>query len=559
MSEDTRNRPRRPLSETVCDIDREILRLLLRRSNLLARMAAPKKRIAPREERLLRESWEAQVARVSTDPNLSGRFFALMQEVEFLPKPDEEAAPRRTAFNLQPSRSPVRLSMAAPTDGRETRLWAALAAASGQPLRIEQALMNDAVVDCLRMLDQTGASIRRDGDTLTALQGAPAGTPDKIIHVGDSAFNFHLCLAFYLGRPSRAKFSGGSSLKMADFSAIRHFLPGLQARLIPLMPRSDGLPVRLECAGMLPDTIVLPGDLPPDFAACLLLAAPFYGKPVTLDMSALPETETAAECARVLSVLAQAKIRPEQEGRIFRVRPARPRIPPTPRLSMDLGTAGVLLSLAAACRGRVRLTGCWPDTESARALTLLFRQLGLDPRANGEGVLLEVPEDSTLNTGRLSIPRGLSPEYLPLAAALLCLQALRCGRAELPDEVFREPGALPELDGLARACGLVLEDEALVRPAGPVESLPPWTAPSPLWACALALAACARPVASQGFGLVNPGVLTALYPSFWAIYNALPAPELTPAEPAQPEPVKERRRIRTTQPARLTPRPVDED
>ncbi len=69
-----------------------------------------------------------------------------------------------------------------------------------------------------------------------------------------------------------------------------------------------------------------------------------------------------------------------------------------------------------------------------------------------------------------------------------------------------------------------------------------WNAPTPAWAMALALAACAK----QHQKLGNPGVMTALYPAFWAMYNALPeppqrraAPETAPAAPA-------RRRIITT-------------
>ena len=68
-------RPRRPLREVVGDIDRDILRLLLRRHNLLARMHNSKGFLDPAEEKALRESWEAAVSRVSRDARLSGRLF----------------------------------------------------------------------------------------------------------------------------------------------------------------------------------------------------------------------------------------------------------------------------------------------------------------------------------------------------------------------------------------------------------------------------------------------------------------------------------------------------
>ena len=47
--------PRRPLREVVGDIDRDILRLLLRRHNLLARMHNSKGFLDPAEEKALRD------------------------------------------------------------------------------------------------------------------------------------------------------------------------------------------------------------------------------------------------------------------------------------------------------------------------------------------------------------------------------------------------------------------------------------------------------------------------------------------------------------------------
>ena len=56
-------RPRRSLRETVCDIDRDILRMLMRRHNLIKRMYNAKGFLEPAEEKSIRESWEAAVSR----------------------------------------------------------------------------------------------------------------------------------------------------------------------------------------------------------------------------------------------------------------------------------------------------------------------------------------------------------------------------------------------------------------------------------------------------------------------------------------------------------------
>lgn len=88
-------RARKPLREVVCEIDRDILRLLLRRNNILVRMRGDKPRLDPTEEKTIRESWEAAVSHISRDARLSGHFFSLMQEVEFQPRPASAALTAR--------------------------------------------------------------------------------------------------------------------------------------------------------------------------------------------------------------------------------------------------------------------------------------------------------------------------------------------------------------------------------------------------------------------------------------------------------------------------------
>ena len=319
---------RRPLRETVCEIDRDILRLLLRRHNIITRMRGDKSRLDSAEEKMLRESWEGAVARISRDARLSGHFFSLMQEVEFLPRPmgeklvdnadgaenaggpdgaattAHEGPDKRVAFNLAPPAKPVRLRMHAPLACRATRAWLMLAAATGQPTRLSPCLMNDPIVDCVKMLIQVGASLTREDDGVTARPAVPLAAPDKVFYVGDSAWNFYLLLGHYLGRPSRAKFMGESSLKLADLSAVRHFLPTMGARLVHVVPKSDGLPARLECSGIIPDAVVMPADTPAELAEGILLAAPGYEQSLKMDLTNHPAQKTIL--ARTLPILRAA-------------------------------------------------------------------------------------------------------------------------------------------------------------------------------------------------------------------------------------------------------------
>ena len=61
------------------------------------------------------------------------------------------------------------------------------------------------------------------------------------------------------------------------------------ARLVHVVPKSDGLPARLECSGILPDSIKLPPDVPAELAEGILLAAPGYDRALTLDLAAHPD------------------------------------------------------------------------------------------------------------------------------------------------------------------------------------------------------------------------------------------------------------------------------
>lgn len=547
----TENRPRKSLRESVCEIDRDILRLLMRRHNLLRRMHTAKGHLDPAEEKFLREAWEAAASRVSRDPRLSSRLFTLMQEVEFLPRPEDEPADKRPAFNLAPATAPVNLAMRAPLACRETLAWLYLAAAAGRPLRLEPCLMNDPIVDCVKMLNQLGAALTRENDGVSVMTAAPLAAPDKVVHVGCSAWNFYLALGHYLGRPSRAKFVGDADLRLADFSVARRFAGQMGARLIQAVPKSDGLPVRLECSGVLPDVVRLPADAPVELAEGILLAAPFYAQPLRLNLADM--TARAVVFARTLPILEQAGADVLREGDSIRVTPGLTALPERPRLPVEAELALLLLALAPSLGGTVRLEGVWPQTPAALAGWELLRRAGCAPRAEtGEKPAIELTLSSPLDmpAGGITLPDDFPAEWLPLPLALLAQTALRHGSAPLPPEWFARAGEefRTDMASFCTALHLCVEDGVL-RPQNDEESAQAvtgrgWNAPTPVWALALALAACARDKRQVRLG--NPGVITTLYPAFWTLYNGLPAPKMerepAPAAPAQ----RQRRRIITS-------------
>lgn len=557
---------RRPLRDVVSDIDRDILRLLMRRHNLLRKMHNAKGFLDPSEEKGLREAWEAAVSRVSRDARLSSRFFSLMQEVDFLPRP-EDGEERRAAFNLAPPAQPVRLDMEAPLACRATRAWLFLAAASGRPLTLGPCLMNDPIVDCVKLLNQMGAALNREDGSVTAAESAPMTTPDKVLHAGDSAWNFYLALAYYLGRPSRTKFTGDTSLKLGDFSPLRRLMPTLGARLVHVVPRSDGFPVRIECSGALPDSLLLPADAPIELAEALLLAASFYERPLRIDLTGHPHKELLQR--RTLPILRSAGARLEEDGDAYRVSPSALELPRQPLLPLEPELALFLLALAPALGGDARLRGRWPQYPGAEAGLALLRACGADVRTEEDAVVCtaKAPLTSLPAQALNALGDDFPADWLPLPIALAAAAVLRGGEAVLP--AIADAQLRADAQGFLMDLGLDAPDGKVCPRAVPAAGETgedgderrterhPWNAPTPVWALALAVAACAHGTRT-GFKLGNPGIITALYPAFWALYNGLPEPRMQrPAEKVAPAAPKRRRVI--TNAVAVLPEPRDED
>ena len=505
-------RPRRTFTEEITDIDRNILKLLLKRHNLLQRLAARQGRPDAKTEQQLRAAWEKSATRISRDPKVTRQLFSLLQEVHFLPKPNPDDE-QRQAFGLAPLRQPVKLSMPGPKACRRTRLFLALAAGSGQPLRIDDVLLNDPLTECVKAFNQAGGRLawQEDGSVL-ARAGEPLPLQDRVLFVGDDSLNFHLVLGHYLGRPSHAKFTGDSKLKLNDFSALRRFAPLLGARLTNVIPKTDGLPVRLEASGMLPQELIIPADLPADFVTGLLLAAPCWPQPATLDLASHPQADAVLEEA--LDILAACQVKVESAGRRVRILPG-VNVPAAPAVGMDLTLAATLLALPACAGGFARLTGIWPDCAPGRELIRLLEHTGLRVDWVSDAIYAQLPENAELS--RLPGFPNLPARFTPLVLALACLPALRGREAPLPEL----PRGCDEAErgAFLHALDIKLEGTRLLPPAAPVHrDATPWTAPSPAWAMAYALTAFTRP----HLKLANPGVMTALYPRFWALYNALP-------------------------------------
>lgn len=587
-----RKGPRKPpLREVVMDLDRDILKLLARRCNILDRLRGHRGQLDAAEERELRAAWEKSAGKMSRDPRLTRQMFSLFQEIEFLARPvaGEE---RRPAFNLAPVQRPIALRMVAPLACRRSRLFLTLAAVAGAACRIHPSLLNDQAVECIKMFNQAGTSLAWDDDgTLRSREGGGMTLADKVIYVGEDLLNFYLILGQYVGHLSRAKFTAESSLKLADVSAMRRFLPQLGARLSNAVPKSDGLPVRIECSGMLPDTVSIPAEVPVDAVVGLLMGAPFWEKPMTFILTDHPQKYAIIEEA--VSILQACKADVQVQDDTVHIAPCTEnsplQIPQEPELGMDLTFALNLLALPAGGDGSVILTGRWPECSLATDLQTLLDAAGVETK------ILPTSIQSTRKGHGSDAPLDaahLPERFAPLALALAAIPALRGKRGRLPllpTAVDRElvdsflthigleadaqgnfiparkpqvpvaPAPNPASDSAPNLEGSgdnPAESAPSAPPAPPVyvsrhpdanEGPVTWTAPTAEWALALALCAFARP----GLKLANPGVMTTLYPVFWTLYNGLPNPDfkkIVPTEPKDEKPVR-RRIIAGTNPA----------
>ena len=524
---------RPPIRESLMEQDRDLLKLLARRSNMLQRLRDKRGNLDPREEKEIRAAWEKAASRMSRDSRLVHQLFALLQEIEFNPRL-QEGEERRAAFNLAPVQKPVDVRMAAPLSCRRSRLYLTLAAVSGSACHISPSLLGDQAVECIKMFNQAGTSLAwEENGTLRAREGGGLTLADKVIFVGDDALNFHLMIGQYVGRPSRAKFTGESSLKMSDLSVLRRFLPQLGARLTNVVPKADGLPVRIECSGVLPDAVNIPADLPLDAVVGLLMGAPFWERAIAFNLAGHPQA--AAILDEAVTVLKACAADVQVQDQLVRITPGAVRVPLEPPLSVDVNLAAHVLALPAFADGQVRLTGRWPQCALAENIRAFLRQAGVDAAPTSDGIA------ATRGTADASCPHVMDgsplPErFAPLVLACAVLPALRGGTAAMPK--------LPDGTDMEAVQSFLMHVRLDPQEDGSLQPLPPhaeesvWTAPTPQWAMALALCAFARP----GLKLANPGVMTGLYPAFWNLYNALPCPDLkkTVTEPVHEKPVRRR-------------------
>lgn len=521
------------------DLDRDIMKLLVRRATLVSRIRGGRDYAASpaaiQAEKAVRIAWETGALSFSKDPRFTRQLFALLQELRVLSK---EQAKNLGSFHLSPSPKPVAADITGPTDARTAQMYVALASALGQPLDLESVMLSRTLMDTVKAFAQAGAAVRHHTGAsnigkVSVEPGSSVSFADKTLYLGDDLFTLHLAAFFALGKPGCCRLNGGGGLKNEDITPLRQALPLFGARLAHVVPRSQGLPAVVECSGEIPHLVVVPANLPMEGVCALLLAPLYWNVPVTFNLGELPAADATAALAHVEPVHLALGADIESHGPHFAYTPSELSLPQRPPLPLDPVLSAYLLAFPAFSGGSFTLRGNWPEhLPEAREAEALLGWAGLS-LSTGGGVVHAA-------SGRqpFALPlqcNDLSPQLGPLFLTLYALFRHKVEQVPPLQRLGLFPSEEADMslagDFFARL-GLSLEDGRLEPALGAdAAALPSWTSPDAFWSMAYALAAYLKP----GISLANPGNISPAMPPFWSIYNALPTPPDPAAAPERTE------------------------
>lgn len=540
MADDARYKPEgekpRGATAALIELDKDLMKLLVRRATLVSRIRGGKGHAstpgAIQAEKAVRTAFEANALAFSKDPKFTRQLFTLLQDLTVLSKDEAKSKP---GFSLSPPYKPVNISLAGPASDRAGRMWMALAACTGTGATLPAVLRSGAASTCAQALIQAGGSLvwqdqKNPVSGLDIRADAIPAFAGKTVYVGDDPLTLYLVCFTAARHVGITRLTGGSALKSAELSGLRHTLPLLGARLAHVIPRSQGLPATLECSGMLPDAITVPEDLPLEGVCALLLAPLIWNIPVRMDLSALPAAVAATALTELSALFSECGADVDSRGANLVYRPWTAHIPEKLRLPMDPILAAYLLALPGLAGGNTSLKGAWPShLPEAREAEQLLAWAGLSLDIDS-GSITATPEAPGKALPLALIPEDPSPLLLPLMAVFFA-RNLRQGKQM--EDFPRDTATFPLAQSFFEQMNIRLDDLGLhTAEAGSLDAAPAWTCPDAFWGMALALGSFVR----SGLRLSNPDMVTETMPSFWPTFNGLPEP----AEPGAKNPAKEK-------------------
>lgn len=521
---DTRSAPS-PASggtaENIRQLDEKLLHILAERT----RLAVEAGTMPVRVEQEMRAFWDSQAQRHKLKPTVLRQMLALANSLAL------DLAHRSADKIMRLPQAPGPFSLDARGLGSplHTRLWALLAAAAGQDITLSPVVLSDPLVELVKALNQAGGNLSWETETIrNRMPGSPKRAGLEFegakVFAGHDSLNLYLLLALAIGHPGSCRFSGGAELKMLDLASFNGpVFSKLGARVAPVTPSSRGLPARVEAGGTMTDTLELPADCPPDLALALTTMAWTYEAGLTLVYGGQPALAQAVNLGA--GILAEAGINAEVHDDRVTVPPMKPSLPKTPPAQLDPVSTLSLLALVrvvgdgkAQAESSVRLTGHLAKTQAVSAGLNALEAVGLKVELTDDAV------SATVGAGpesvRLECPE---PDVVPLAAGLAA-SAPRGATLVLPE--IEAPAVEAILRDAGKAVTVSTQDGTTtldISPGSMAEPGTPVVAPSPAWAMALSLFNFTLPP-DMGLALANPGVMTELWPGYWALLGRLATP-----------------------------------
>lgn len=538
---------KKPLSleQELQAMEHRLVRLISDRARLLKKSALARKSkslslVDPGlEKSLWQEAWRQKIDEAGLDQRRCRSVFQTLNSLGS----DLAESPEDRPFSLAQRNVKVNIDIDGPRDILMARMWLALATGAGAKLQLDPVVMNDPLYELAKALNQAGGQVAWEHDRIGNQGGDPLDFDRKVIFAGQDSLNTHLLIVLAALHPGVGKVTGGSSLKLVNLKAVQDLLPQLGARASPLVPGSQGLPLRIEASGSINDTIRIPANANWELGAAVLLLAPLMGvRAGRMTIHCTGSQDWEWKLTRVLHILEACGVEVSRDRDVFQIGTGPRSWPEQPTIPCDPALNSYVHGFAAIAGGKVATRGNWPDWMGETSyLQSVAPQLGLAMTRTESGLMSEKQEVSAEG---LHQDLTALPEFAPLALTLGVVSETALGLKLDPDQDL--PFAVDLLDSLHKA--YEIEDGRLILQGGLGGTGDPaqlsFQAPSAWWGLGLALLSMARP----NMVLRNPGELTSLWPRFWTLYRGLPEPgmekrEENPKESATDHGARKKRRI----------------
>lgn len=507
------------LTQELAQLDEKLVSILAARTGLLARAAGARRAknlgiTDPNQEKKLWQTWRETATNESLEPQILKKIFHLTNNLAYARV--EKHSSNDKPLCLFPRRKPVNIDLDAPRDQILRSMMFFLGATNSKPLHVAPFQGNDISLELINALNLCGFNIVFINHAC-AIQPTDSWSMDnKILYAGQSKFHFYLLLCLALGQVTKAKFTGSTKLKILDLRPIQDLLPKLGARLTAIEPHSNGLPVRLESSGQVPEDIAIPPGISKKFILALAVAATTFKTGLTIRLA---ETYWNSKLLRKGIAFLQQYIPELQfEGQTITI--------PAPPVSLDISHADIpidplmslhLLVMPFFNDGVVTLRGKWPTlTPHLQDVMDILYEFGLRTTIEADFISARM----TNRPSSIAIDITSCQEYLPLILAMgLGLKAPCHITLDTTHEDVDHAQDLLEALGAGYAIEPGLLKLGLPAAKRPVESA--WQSPGPFWTLACALISFNHP----GICLANADNISSAWPWFWKIFMNLPEPQ----------------------------------